>query len=167
MLILYTFWEIGLMLCAFTIWNRRMLMYLSAIGYLIVFTLLQPYSMNSRAAEMIIYASWIAGYLSLTLFIVAWGAMVQNIYVYGKLIVLKYHRAIHSTAAIIVSLSILVKLWAFAAESYQFFIIANYVVAYEVPAVFGSQTALLGLLIWAFLHRTFNIAISEHTKSVL
>ncbi|KAJ1735763.1 hypothetical protein LPJ61_000360 [Coemansia biformis] len=76
LLILYTFWEIGLMLCALTVWNWRMLMYLSAIGYLVVFTLLQPYSMNSRAAVMTIHISWIVGYVSLTLFIVAWGAML-------------------------------------------------------------------------------------------
>ncbi|KAJ2782706.1 hypothetical protein H4R18_002132 [Coemansia javaensis] len=165
LLILYTFWEIGLMLCALTVWNWRMLMYLSAIGYLVVFTLLQPYGANSRAAAMAIYASWIVGYASLSLFIVAWGTMVRRIQ--QKQPVLRYNHWAHYGAAALVSLSILVRLWAFAAESYQLYAITTTLVMYEVPAVLGVQTALLVLLVWSFLRQTSRIAISVHTRSVL
>ncbi|KAJ2390088.1 hypothetical protein GGI05_003313, partial [Coemansia sp. RSA 2603] len=79
-LILYVIWNIGLMLCTTTIWNRRMLMYISAIGYLVVFTLLHPYTTSNRAAQMAIFASWIVGYISFTLFVVSWGNTVQSIH---------------------------------------------------------------------------------------
>ncbi|KAJ1987098.1 hypothetical protein GGI25_003341 [Coemansia spiralis] len=164
-LLLYTFWEIGLMLCTFTVWNQRMLMYLSAIGYLVVFAMLQPFNMNSRVSQMAVYVSWIIGYLSFTVFIVAWSSMVKKIHV-GAIFLL-HHQIVHYGAAALVSLTILLKLWAFAAESYPLSGIADAIVLYEMPAVFSIQTALLCFLIVSFLHRTFGIAISKHTKSVL
>ncbi|KAJ2551047.1 hypothetical protein EV175_003837 [Coemansia sp. RSA 1933] len=131
-LILYTFWEIGLMLCTLTVWNRRMLMYLSAIGYLVVFALLHPYNINSRNSQMTIYVFWIIGYLSFTLFIISWGSMVEKIHT-RAVVILMHHRKIHYGAAVLVSLSILLKLWAYAAESYQFSSIADSIVKYELP----------------------------------
>ncbi|KAI8322940.1 hypothetical protein GQ54DRAFT_127995 [Martensiomyces pterosporus] len=163
--ILYTFWEIGLMLCTQTVWNKRMLMYVSAIGYLIVFTLLQPYSVNNRASQIVIYVSWILGYISFTLFIVAWGTMVEKIH--HQMRSLRLHRFVHYGSAGLVSLTMLLQVWGFAAESHPLATTAGMVVLYEMPVVFGVQTALLGFLVWAFLRRTFEIAISLYTKSVL
>ncbi|KAJ2682316.1 hypothetical protein H4R19_007156, partial [Coemansia spiralis] len=113
LLILYTFWEIGLMLCALTVWSWRMLMFLSAITYLVLFTLLQPYAMNSRAATMAIHISWIVGYVSLSLFIVAWSTMVRKIH--SRTVALRYHQIAHYGIAATVALALLVKLWAYAA----------------------------------------------------
>ncbi|KAJ2067151.1 hypothetical protein GGH13_005426, partial [Coemansia sp. S155-1] len=164
-LVLYTLWETVLVLCTLTAWNRRILMYIAAIGYLLVFTVLQPYDINNRALQMAAYASWIVGYVIFTLFLVAWGSIVEKLHCEES--ILRHHSVVHYIAAIVVSLSILIKLWAFAAESYQFLMIANLVIAYEVPTIFGLQTVLLGYLVWSFLRRTTIIAISTHTKKAL
>ncbi|KAJ2885923.1 hypothetical protein H4R27_001058 [Coemansia aciculifera] len=164
-LVLYTLWETVLVLCTPTAWNRRILMYIAAIGYLLVFTVLQPYDISNRALLMAAYASWIVGYVIFTLFLVAWGSIVEKLH--SEESILRHHSIVHYSAAIVVSLSILIKLWAFAAESYQFLMIANSVIAYEVPTIFGLQTVFLGYLVWSFLRRTTIIAISRHTKKAL
>ncbi|KAJ2909306.1 hypothetical protein GGI21_002016, partial [Coemansia aciculifera] len=164
-LVLYTLWETALALWTPTAWNQRMLMYIAAIAYLVVFTVLQPYNTNNRALEMAAYASWIVGYIIFTIFIVAWGAIVEKLH--GDDSILRHQSVLNYGAAIAVSLSILIKLWAFAAESYQFLMIADLVTAYEIPAIFGLQTALLIYLVWSFLRRTTIIAISRHTKKAL
>ncbi|KAJ2764363.1 hypothetical protein IWQ56_004513 [Coemansia nantahalensis] len=165
LLIIYSLWEIGLMLCTLTVWNWRMLIYISVIAYLVLFTLLQPYSMNSRAATMAIHVSWIAGYLCLSLFIVAWSAMVRKIH--GDGIALRYHQIAHYCIAAVVALTLLVKLWAFAAQSYRLYTITTDVATYGIPAMLGTQTALLGMVVWSFLRCAFTIAISNHMRSVL
>ncbi|KAJ2461212.1 hypothetical protein GGF42_000347 [Coemansia sp. RSA 2424] len=164
-LVLYTLWETALALCTPTAWDQRMLMYIAAIAYLVVFTVLQPYNAHSRALQMAAYASWIVGYIIFTLFTVAWGAIVEKLH--SEETILRHQSMLNYGAAIVVSLSVLIKLWAFAAESYQFLMIANLVIAYEVPVIFSLQTALLGYLVWSFLRRTTIIAISRHTKKAL
>ncbi|KAI7825573.1 hypothetical protein BX661DRAFT_206360 [Kickxella alabastrina] len=165
LLILYTFWEIGLTLCTMDAWNRRILMYILAIAYLIVFTLLQPYATGDRASQMVVLVSWIFGYISFSLFVVAWGTMVETIH--NQVTVLRHHSKVHYSATAVVSLSILLKLLAFAAQSYQLEVVVNMVLAFEIPAIFGVQTLLLTILIWSFLSRTFGIAISKHTKAAV
>ncbi|KAJ1941490.1 hypothetical protein FBU59_003484 [Linderina macrospora] len=165
LLILYIFLEIGLMLCTQTVWNKRMLMYVAAITYLIIFTLLRPYSMNNKAAQLTIFVSWIIGYMSFTIFIVAWGSLVGKIHRHRRLLTL--HNTVHYIAAGMFSFSMLFKTWAYAAESHGLVQIVSMVLEYEMPVVFGVQTALLAMLITAFLTRTFRIAISRYTKTVL
>ncbi|KAJ2026933.1 hypothetical protein IWW57_002840 [Coemansia sp. S610] len=164
-LVLYILWETVLVLCTLTAWNRRVLMYIAALGYLLVFTMLQPYDSNNRTLQMAVYASWIVGYVVFTLFLNAWGSIVEKLHSEPSL--LRHHSIAHLGAAIVVSLSILLKLWAFAAESYQFMMIASGVIAYEVPAIIGLQTTFLAYLVWSFLRQTTIIAISRHTKKAL
>ncbi|KAJ1928232.1 hypothetical protein EC988_010184, partial [Linderina pennispora] len=165
LLILYIFLEIGLMLCTQTVWNKRMLMYVAAITYLLIFTLLRPYVMNNKAAQMTVFVSWIIGYMSFTIFIVAWGSLVGKIHRYRRLLTL--HNTVHYTAAGMFGVSMLFKTWAYAAESHGLVQIVNTVLTFEMPVVFGVQTVLLAMLITAFLTRTFRIAISRYTKAVL
>ncbi|KAJ2745317.1 hypothetical protein GGI20_002249 [Coemansia sp. BCRC 34301] len=157
-LVLYTLWETALSLCTPTAWNQRILMYIAAIVYLVVFTVLQPYSINNRALQMAAYASWIVGYIIFTLFTIAWGSIVEKLH--SEDTMLQHQSALNYIAAIVVSLSVLIKLWAFAAESYQFLAIANLVISYEVPAIFSLQTALLAYL-------TSNLAASALTVMLL
>ncbi|ORX66023.1 hypothetical protein DL89DRAFT_286580 [Linderina pennispora] len=159
LLILYIFLEIGLMLCTQTVWNKRMLMYVAAITYLLIFTLLRPYVMNNKAAQMTVFVSWIVGYMSFTIFIVAWGSLVGKIHRYRRTSDAAQHRMF--------GVSMLFKTWAYAAESHGLVQIVNTVLTFEMPVVFGVQTVLLAMLITAFLTRTFRIAISRYTKAVL
>ncbi|KAJ2007887.1 hypothetical protein GGI04_001346 [Coemansia thaxteri] len=164
-LTLYTLWEVVLTLRTHTAWSMRIVMYMSAIAYLIVFTVLQARHVSNRALQMAAYASWIVGYVIFTLFVVAWSAIVEKLH--SKKTLLRHHCVVHYSSAAIVSLSVLLKLWAFAAESYQFLVVVDLVIAYEIPAIFGLQTLLLGYLAWSFLHHSSRIAISKHTKSSL